>query len=97
MEWHQIVHAALSLIFVIGLLFLTLWIFKYCEQKGLKSKLIKNLQTGRRLDIVEKRQLDARSQLVLVRADGTEYLLLLGAAGSLLLETKPAPESEKNE
>lgn len=97
MGWHQILHAALSLIFVIGLLFLTLWIFKYCEQKGLKSKLIKNLRTGRRLSILEKKPLDARSQLVLVRADDTEYLLLLGASGSLLLETKPALELKKDE
>ncbi len=97
MEWHQILHAVLSLVFVIGLLFLTLWIFKYCEQKGLKCRLMKNLKSGQRINIVEKRPLDARNQIVLVEADQTEYLLLLGTNGSLLLETKPATELTPHE
>ncbi len=87
MEWHQILHAVLSLIFVIGLLFLTLWIFKFCEQKGLKCKFIKDLNASRRIDILEKRAIDSRNQIVLLRADQTEYFVLLGQTGNLLLKT----------
>ncbi len=90
MEWHQILQAILSLIFVIGLLFLTLWIFKFCEQKGLKSKLVKGLQSGRRIGILEKRSLDARTQIVLAKVDNTEYVILIGAGNSLLLRTNPS-------
>ena len=90
MEWHQILQAVLSLIFVIGLLFLTLWIFKFCEQKGLNSKLVKGLQSGRRIDILEKRSLDARTQIVLAKVDNIEYVLLIGAGNSLLLRTNPS-------
>ena len=89
MEWHQILHALLSLIFVIGLLFLTLWVFKFCEQKGLKSKFIKNIKTGQRIDILEKKAIDSRNQIILIRADKTEYLVLLGSSGNLLLKTTP--------
>ena len=87
MEWHQILHALLSLVFVIGLLFLTLWIFKFCEQKGGKCKFIKNLKAGQRIDILEKKAIDSRNQIVLVRADKTEYLVLISSSGNLLLKT----------
>ncbi len=87
MEWHQILHALLSLTFVIGLLFLTLWLFKFCEQKGLKCKFIKDLKAGQRIDIVEKKAIDSRNQIVLIRADKEEYLIILNSTGSLLLKT----------
>lgn len=87
MEWHQILHALLSLVFVIGLLFLTLWVFKFCEQKGGKCKFIKHLKTGQRINILEKRAIDSRNQIILIRADKTEYLILLGSSGNLLLKT----------
>lgn len=34
MDWHHVLQALLSLVFVIGLLLLTLWLFKYCQLKG---------------------------------------------------------------
>ncbi len=97
MEWHQILQAVLSLIFVIGLLFLTLWIFKFLEQKGLRSKFIKNLKSGQRIEILEKRNLDARTQVALLRADNTEYLVLLGAGGCLLLDTHSVSGQNNND
>ena len=89
MEWHQILHALLSLIFVIGLLFLSFWIFKFCEQKGLKSKFIKGLKAGQRIDVLEKKSIDSRNQIALIRVDKKEYLILLGSSGNLLLQTTP--------
>ncbi|MBE6444682.1 MAG: hypothetical protein E7019_01290 [Alphaproteobacteria bacterium] len=87
MEWYQILQAVLSLVFVIGLLLLVLWTFKYCEQKGLKCKLVKKLRNGQRLAVLEKRNIDAKNQLVLVRIDNEEYALLVGGNSSLLLKT----------
>jgi flagellar protein FliO/FliZ len=53
-----------------------------------------NLQPARgarRLSIRESLLLDPRRRLVIVRADGMEYVVLLGAAGETLLDTRPAP------
>lgn len=97
MEWHQILQAVFALIFVIGLLFVTLWLFKFCEQKGLKSKLFRELKSGTRINILERRGLDARNRLVLIKADDTEYLLLLGQSGNLLLDSKPSSGQQDNE
>lgn len=86
MEWTDILQAVLSLIFVIGLLLLTLWVFKYCELKGLKCKLVKNLKAGQRLEVIEFRRLDSKNTVVLLRRDDREYLILLGAGNSQLLD-----------
>lgn len=88
MEWMHIFHAVISLMFVIGLLLLTVWFFKYCEQKGLKSRFVARLQTGNRINIVETRRLDAKSSLALVECDNTEYLIFNGADSCLLLASK---------
>jgi flagellar protein FliO/FliZ len=46
----------------------------------------------RRLALVEVRPLDAKHKLVLLRRDDREHLVLLGAAGDLLIEGDiPAP------
>lgn len=53
-----------------------------------------NLQPARgarRLSIRESLLLDPRRRVVIVRADGIEYVVLLGAAGETLLDTRPAP------
>lgn len=86
MEWTDILQAVLSLIFVIGLLLLTLWVFKYCELKGLKCKLVKNLKAGQRLEVIEFRRLDSKNSVVLLRRDDREYLILLGAGNNQLLD-----------
>lgn len=89
MEWTHIFQAVLSLIFVIGLLLLTVWFFKYCEQKGLKSRFAAKLKAGSRINIVETRRLDAKSTLFLVECGNTEYFILNGANSALLLHSKP--------
>lgn len=86
MEWHSIVQAALSLIFVIGLLLLTLWTFKYCELKGLKCRMIRGLTKDQRLEVLEMRRLDAKNTLVLIRCDNREILLLLGSSANMILQ-----------
>ena len=97
MEWHQILQAVLSLIFVIGLLLLTLWFFKYCEQKGGKSILVRRLKSSQRLDVVEIRRIDARNSLVLLKCDNTEHLVLLGNSSVSILESKPISQGQKSD
>lgn len=98
MEWMHIFQAVLSLIFVIGLLLLTVCFFKYCEQKGLKSRFVARLKTGSRINIIENRRLDAKSSLLLVECDDNEYLILNSVNSALLLRSKTiSRESSANE
>lgn len=53
---------------------------------------------GRRLEIVEALGLDAKRRVVIVRADDTEHVLLVGGESDVKLETRPrktdtAPEA----
>lgn len=95
MEWIMILKAVLALAFVLGLLLLTLWLFKYCELHGAKTRFFKKLQDTQRLKIEEIRRIDARNSVVLVKKDQTEYLLLLGANQNLLLETTECKKAKK--
>lgn len=88
MDWHNLVHAVLALIFVIGLLLLTLWLLKYCQLKGLNCKIVRSLKSGGRLEVIEQKRLDAKNTVVLLRCDTEEHLLLLGTSANLLLSTK---------
>lgn len=94
MEWIMILKAVLALAFVLGLLLLTLWLFKYCELHGAKTGFQK-LQDTQRLNIEEIHRIDARNSVVLVKKDQTEYLLLLGANQNLLLETTECKKAKK--
>ncbi len=52
-----------------------------------------NLQAARgarRLSIRESLLLDPRRRVVIVRADGIEHVVLLGASGETVLDTRPA-------
>ena len=95
MEWIMILKAVLALAFVLGLLLLTLWLFKYCELHGAKNRFFKKLQDTQHLKIEEIRRIDARNSVVLVKKDQTEYLLLLGANQNLLLETTECKKAKK--
>lgn len=92
MDWHNLIHAVLALVFVIGLLLLTLWLLKYCQIKGLNCKIVRSLKSGGRLEVIEQKRLDAKNTVVLLRCDTEEHLLLLGANSNLLLATKPATQ-----
>ena len=51
-------------------------------------------RTARRLGVVEYMTLDPKTRLVLIRRDDTQHLLLLGAAGPVVVErgiAEPAP------
>ena len=58
-------------------------------------------RTARRLGVIEYMTLDPKTRLVLVRRDDTQHLLLLGAAGPVVvergIEALPEPETIKAE
>lgn len=97
MEWYQILQALLSLIFVIGLLLASLWLFKFCEQKGFKCKLTQNLKKGQRIQILEKRILDSKNQIVLISCDNKEYLFILTVSGAQILNTSSSNKASCDE
>ncbi len=73
--------AALAL--VIGLILGGLWLvrrFGLGAMTGLAGG-------GRRLKVIESLPVDGRHRLVLVRRDGHEHLLLIGASSALVVES----------
>ncbi len=78
----------LALCFVLGLIAALAWAARHF---GLAGRLTPVRGKSRRLAIVEVMTLDARRKLVLLKCDGTEHLVLLGAGQDLLLESAAAP------
>lgn len=95
MEWMMVLKAVLSLVFVLGLLFLTLWAVKYCQLHGSKCRFMRQLGETQRLQILEVRRLDAKNSLILFRKDETEHLVLLGSAQNLLIDSAPLNKGKK--
>lgn len=83
----------LALAAVLALVLFAGWILKRLVAGGALPQGLLSVAAGRsqRLSVVEVRQLDMRRRLVLVRRDGVEHLLLLGATQDLVIETGIAP------
>lgn len=83
---------ALALVFVLALIGLAAGV---ARRFGFGTPMVKGRRDGRRLALVEVMAIDARRRLVLLRRDGTEHLVLLGAGSEVVVETgivPPAPE-----
>ncbi len=89
MDWLHIIHAAASLIFVIGLIFLCLWLYKYLESKS-KNNFFTKLNARQNIEIIETRRLDAKSSIMLIRCGKKRHTILLSPSGNILLETTSA-------
>jgi len=73
-----------ALVFIIGLIGLC----GYAARKfGLFTGGYSMAGTLKRLSVVEMKPLDAKNRLVLIRRDGKEHLILLGAEQSLVIES----------
>ena len=72
-----------ALLFVLGLIAAFAWVVRRFGPRGMATHHGKR---GRRLAVVEVAPIDARRRLVLVRRDGVEHLLLLGATHDLVVE-----------
>ena len=88
-----------ALVLVIALIGGAAWVVR---RLGLAGRLpsIKG-RAARRLGVVEYMALDPKTRLALVRRDDTQHLLLLGAAGPVVvergIEALPEPETIKAE
>ena len=86
MEFTQIFQSVLAFIFVLGLLFITLWLIKFCQQKGLNCKLAKCFNDNYRIKIIEHRRLDPKNSIILTECDNEEFFILLGSSSNLILK-----------
>jgi flagellar protein FliO/FliZ len=83
MDWDLLIKATAAFAFVLGLMFLFSW---FLRRLGLAGPMYVAAQGQKRLRIVEHIAVDHRRRLVLVRRDGREHLLLLGATGETVIE-----------
>lgn len=79
----SLLHVVLAFSVVFGLLGLFGYGLRYVTTRGMK--LPGTSRGSRRLEIVETLTLDVRRRLVIVRCDGVEHLLLLGAAQDVVV------------
>lgn len=86
MDTVQFFQAFSALIFVLGLLLLTLWLIKYAQQKGLNCRLGKSFTSKTKIKILEQRRLDIKNSVVLLQYEDEDFLLLLGQQNNLLLK-----------
>ncbi len=93
MDWNIYLRTLLALVFVLGLISLLTWAARRYGFGGMPRSLGKT----RRLQVVESLGLDHRRRLVLVRRDGMEHLLLLGATGDLVVENAIVGAERKEE
>lgn len=82
MEMSDYLRTVSALVLVLGLILGLLWLLRRIGVPG----MVLARQASRRLSVVESLALDSRRRLVLVRRDGREHLLLLGAAADLVVE-----------
>lgn len=85
MDIDQYVRFVMALLLVLAMIFVVMWLLKRVGMAGVAAGGPKSRR--RRLSVVEAVALDTRRRLVLVRCDGVEHLLLLGASGDLVVES----------
>ena len=83
MEIDALIRMAAALGAVLGLVLIAAWAMR---RFGLGGIALPTTQP-KRLSVVEARRLDARRQLVLLRRDGVEHLVILSASGEIVIET----------
>jgi flagellar protein FliO/FliZ len=92
MDFDSLLRLALALGFVLGLIVLAAFVMR---RLGLAGPVVLKPGQERRLHLVEARAVDARRQLLLVRRDGVEHLLLLSPNGETVIETGIPAKSER--
>ncbi len=90
MEWSLIFKSLFSLMFVLGLMFVCLWVIKYFQANVSKNALLKKIKPMTRIKIVENKRIDIRNSVVLIEADHAEYLVLLSPTNAVVLSQKQA-------
>lgn len=92
MDYMEIGRTAIALLFVLSLILLVAWLVR---RYGLDKQWGGPAASNRRLKLVERLTLDPRRQLVLVRHQDREHLLLLGASEVSVIESRPADSASQ--
>ena len=92
MEFTTYFKFLLALVFVLGLIGLMAW---GARRFGVLRATVRPGNGKRRLEIIEIAPIDSKRRLLLVRRDGTDHLLLLGATSDLVIETGITPPPEE--
>jgi len=79
---NTVVTSALALGVVIVLIVLGLWVLKVFMKTGVAMR-----PQGRRVQIVEQVQVDAKRQLLVIRRDNVEHLVMTGGPQDVVIET----------
>jgi hypothetical protein len=79
---NTIVTSALALGTVIVLIVLGLWVLKFFMKTGVAMR-----PQGRRVQVVEQVQVDGKRQLLVIRRDNVEHLVMTGGPQDLVIET----------
>lgn len=79
---NTILTSALALGVVLVLIVLGLWVLKFFMQTGTALR-----PQGRRVQVVEQLQVDAKRQLLVIRRDNVEHLIMTGGPQDLVIES----------
>lgn len=85
MEYTDFIRFILSLALVLGLIWLSAYIFK---RFGLDKKLRVSRSVGGDLQVVDTLYLDARRRLMVVKHKTREYVLLLSGDSATCIDTR---------
>lgn len=96
MELALLLKSILALLFVLGLMFVSLWLLKSFNNGLAKNKFIKGFSSKNRIKIIESKKIDVKNTIILLEADGEEFLLALSSGGATVLKQKKA-KKEKND
>lgn len=88
MEFETYIRFIVALLFVLALIGLLTWLVRHF---GLGGRIGSRNRGKSRIGVVELAPVDAKRRLVLVRRDGREHLILLGASSELLVESGFSP------
>lgn len=101
MDFENYLRFVFALLFVLALIALAAWA---ARRFGLGGAVPVVRGRQKRLAVVESLALDAKRRLILVRRDGVEHLLLLGAQSDVVVERRvpatgppPAPPDPGND
>jgi flagellar protein FliO/FliZ len=78
---HDVLYSLMMLLFVVGLIILSAVLLKKLPH------VVGSPNSSRRLKVIERLRLDAKHQLLLIKRDEVEHLLLLGADQGIIIES----------
>lgn len=84
MDWLYIGKFVAALVFVVCLMGGLAFILRMIEQKSGKISLIKDMQSKRRLQIMERLVIDRQKTALILRVDGVEHLIISGPQGETI-------------